>query len=139
MPLTLYLIDGHALAYRTYFALTAASPNGDRWRTKSGEPTAGVYGFASVLFRILEQDRPDYLAVAFDTGKTFRDDLFPAYKGTRAKMPDDLQSQMERIRQLVDAFNMPRLEMSLEVSPGRRLPRGWVLKSSPVIEICCNW
>ncbi len=111
MPPTLYLIDGHALAYRTYFALTAASAGGDRWLTSSGEPTAGIYGFASVLMRILEQDRPDYLAVAFDTGKTFRDALYPEYKATRAKMPEDLRVQIERIRQLVDAFNIPRLEV----------------------------
>ena len=109
MPPILYLIDGHALAYRTYFALTASG--GERWQTKSGEPTAGIYGFASVLLRILEQDHPEYLAVAFDTGKTFRDELFPAYKGTRAKMPDDLRPQIERIRQLVDVFNIPRLEV----------------------------
>ena len=111
MPPTLILIDGHALAYRTYFALSVGSPGGARWQTKTGEPTAGVFGFASVLLRILEQEHPEYLAVAFDTGKTFRDTLFPAYKATRAKMPDDLRSQMERIRQLVDAFNIPRLEV----------------------------
>lgn len=110
MPPILYLIDGHALAYRTYFALTAGG-GGDRWQTKSGEPTAGVFGFASVLLRILEQDKPDYLAVAFDTGKTFRDKLFPDYKATRAKMPDDLRVQIGRIRQMVDAFNIPRLEV----------------------------
>jgi DNA polymerase-1 len=111
MPPTLFLIDGHALAYRTYFALSVASSSGQRWQTTSGEPTAGVYGFASVLLRILEQEKPDYIAVAFDTGKTFRDDLYPEYKATRAKMPDDLRPQIERIRQLVDAFNIPRLEM----------------------------
>ncbi|MCL4559320.1 MAG: DNA polymerase I [Chloroflexi bacterium] len=111
MPPTLYLIDGHGLAYRTYFALTAATPGGERWHTTSGEPTAGVYGFASVLLRILEQERPEYLAVAFDTGKTFRDDLFPEYKATRAKMPDDLRVQMGRIRQLLDAFRIPRIEL----------------------------
>jgi DNA polymerase-1 len=109
MPPTLYLIDGHALAYRTYFALTTTGPQ--RWRTSKGEPTAGIYGFASVLFRILEQEKPDYLAVAFDTGKTFRDELYPEYKATRAKMPEDLRPQIDRIRQLVDAFNIPRLEM----------------------------
>ena len=109
MPSTLYLIDGHALAYRTYYALTRGSPSG--FTTRSGEPTAGVFGFASVLLRLLEQDRPDYLAVAFDTGRTFRDDLFAEYKGTRQKMPDDLVIQMESIRQLVDAFNIPRLEV----------------------------
>ncbi len=108
MPPILYLIDGHALAYRTYFALTVSG--GDRWHTQAGEPTAGVYGFASVLLRLLTEERPEYLAVAFDTGKTFRDDLFPEYKATRAKMPDDLQIQMSRIRQLVDAFHFPRLE-----------------------------
>lgn len=108
MPPVLYLIDGHALAYRTYFALTMGGA--ERLQTRSGEPTAGVFGFASVLLRILEQDRPEYLAVAFDTGKTFRNDVFPDYKATRAKMPDDLRPQVERIRQMVDAFHIPRLE-----------------------------
>lgn len=109
MPQTLYLIDGHALAYRAYFALSAAG--GDRWTTASGEPTAGVYGFASVMLRLLEVDKPDYLAVAFDVGKTFRDEIFPDYKGTREKMPDELRTQIERIREMVDIFHLPRLEM----------------------------
>ncbi|MBN2045013.1 MAG: DNA polymerase I [Anaerolineales bacterium] len=109
MPETLYLLDGYALAYRTYFALSG--PGASRWMTSKGEPTAGVFGFASVLLRILEQEKPDYLAVAFDVGKTFRDDLFPDYKATREKMPDDLRVQINRIRQLVDAFNIPRLEV----------------------------
>lgn len=111
MPPILYLIDGHALAYRTYFALTGAGGGGGRWLTSAGEPTAGVFGFTSVLLRILEQERPDYLAVAFDTGKTFRDEMYPEYKATREKMPDDLRTQIERIRELVDTFNIPRLEM----------------------------
>ena len=109
MPPVLYLIDGHALAYRTYFALTAGMAN-ERLQTRSGEPTAGIYGFANVIMRLLEQERPEYLAVAFDTGKTFRNELFPGYKATRAKMPEDLRPQIERIRQLVDAFHLPRLE-----------------------------
>jgi len=109
MPPVLYLIDGHALAYRTYFAITAGQST-NRMSTSSGEPTAAIYGFASVLMRLLEQEKPEFLAVAFDTGKTFRNDLFPAYKATRAKMPDELRPQIERIRQLVDAFHVPRLE-----------------------------
>ena len=109
MPPSLVLIDGHALAYRMYFALTAGSAS-QRWMTSRGEPTAGTYGFARELMRILEQEKPDYLAVAFDTGKTFRDEIYPEYKATRAKMPEDLRPQIERIRQLVDAFNIPRLE-----------------------------
>lgn len=110
MPEILYLIDGHALAYRSYFALTRGGGAG-RWVTSSGEPTAGIFGFTSVLLKILEQEDPDYLAVVFDTGKTFRDEIYPDYKGTREKMPDDLRIQIEQIRQLVDAFSIPRLEM----------------------------
>jgi DNA polymerase-1 len=109
MPQIIYLLDGHALAYRAYFALTRGSSTA--FTTHSGEPTAGVFGFTSILLKLLEQDHPDYLAVTFDTGKTFRDDLFPDYKGTREKMPDDLRPQMERIRQIVDSFNIPRLEL----------------------------
>jgi DNA polymerase-1 len=111
MPPTIFLLDGHALAYRTYFALTRGGSGGQHWVTKDGEPTAGVYGFASVLMRIFEQEQPEYLMVAFDTGKTFRDKLFKEYKGTREKMPDDLVTQMVRVRELVDAFNIPRLEV----------------------------
>ena len=111
MPPTLYLIDGHALAYRMYFALTAGGSNTATWQTSKGEPTAGIYGFAREMIRILEQEQPEYMAVAFDTGKTFRDEMFPEYKATRAKMPDDLRPQIERIREMVDKFNLPRLEM----------------------------
>jgi DNA polymerase I len=110
MPPILFLIDGHALAYRAYFALTAGG-TGARFSTRSGEPTAGTFGFTSVLLKLLEQEKPEYLAVAFDTGKTFRDEIFSSYKATREKMPDDLGIQIERIRQLVDAFGMPRLEV----------------------------
>jgi DNA polymerase-1 len=104
-----FLIDGHALAYRTYFALTRAG-DASRWMTKAGEPTAGIYGFASVLLRLLEKDPPEYLAVSFDTGRTFRHEAYPEYKATRAKMPEDLKPQLERIRELVTAFGIPVLE-----------------------------
>jgi DNA polymerase I len=110
MPPILFLIDGHALAYRAYFALTAGG-TGARFSTRSGEPTAGTYGFTSVLLKLLEQEKPEYLAVAFDTGKTFRDEIFTSYKATREKMPDDLGIQIGRIRQLIDAFGIPRLEV----------------------------
>ena len=107
MSKTLYLVDGHALAYRAYFALAAT---GSRFQTKAGEPTAATFGFINVILSIMEKERPEYLAVAFDTGRTFRNDTFADYKATRAKMPDDLRLQIERIRELVDAFCFPRLE-----------------------------
>ncbi|MFQ5943895.1 MAG: DNA polymerase I [Anaerolineales bacterium] len=105
----LYLIDGHALAYRAYFALTRGGDPA-RWMTTSGEPTAGTYGFTSVILRLLEQESPEYLAVSFDVGKTFRDEMFAEYKGTREKMPDDLRLQIKRIREVVAAFGIPILE-----------------------------
>lgn len=111
MPPVLYLLDGHGLAYRAYYALTAGGTRTNAFQTSSGEPTAGVYGFTSILLRIFEQENPDYLAVVFDKGKTFRHELFDDYKGTRAKMPDDLRTQVERMREIVDALNIPRLEM----------------------------
>ncbi len=107
---TIYLLDGHAIAYRAYFALTGGVEDvARRWVTSKGEPTAATYGFVSILLRML-QEKPDYLAVAFDTGRSFRDDIYPEYKATRAKMPDEMQVQMDRIYQLVRAFGFPILE-----------------------------
>jgi DNA polymerase-1 len=106
----LYLIDGHALAYRAYFALSGAGTAPARWITSSGEPTAGVFGFTSILLSLIEKEKPEYLAVAFDTGRTFRDDLYPEYKATREKMPEDLGPQIDRIRQVVRAFGLPIFE-----------------------------
>jgi DNA polymerase I len=111
MPPILYLIDGHGLAYRAYYALTAGGTRTTAFQTSSGEPTAGVYGFTSILLRIFQQENPDYLAVVFDKGKSFRHELYEDYKGTRAKMPDDLRAQVERMREIVDAFNIPRVEL----------------------------
>ncbi|MGH2538069.1 MAG: DNA polymerase I [Candidatus Promineifilaceae bacterium] len=103
----LVLIDGHALAYRVYYALDAA-----HFTTKSGEPTNATYGFARTLLDLLlAPSPPAYLAVSFDVGATFRDELFPEYKGTREKMPPELALQIERIREVVRAFNIPILEL----------------------------
>ncbi|MCL4871668.1 MAG: DNA polymerase I [Anaerolineae bacterium] len=103
----LLLIDGHALAYRMFYALPV-----EQFTTSQGEPTNATYGFTRTLLeRILSPTPPQYLAVTFDLGGTFRDDLFAEYKGTRAKMPDELQLQIERIKQVVQALNIPIWEM----------------------------
>lgn len=102
---TLIMIDGHALAYRQFFALPL-----DSFTTTSGEPTNATFGFARNLLDILEKDTPEYLLVTFDRGLSGRDVLFSDYKGTRDKMPDELRVQMERIRELVAAFNIPILD-----------------------------
>ncbi len=102
----LYLIDGHALAYRSYFALQRGG-----FATSSGESTSAVYGFSRTLLDVYEHYQPKYLAVAFDEGLSAREELYPEYKATREKMPDDLRSQFARIRELVSAFNIPQLTM----------------------------
>ncbi|MCG3210796.1 MAG: DNA polymerase I [Anaerolineae bacterium] len=98
---TLVLIDGHALAYRAYFGMPAT------FSTAAGEPTHAVYGFTNMLLAVWKEFEPDYFIVTFDKGDTFRHQMYTEYKATREKMPDDLRSQIERIEQLVRAFNMP--------------------------------
>jgi DNA polymerase-1 len=103
----LVLIDGHALAYRMFFALPL-----EAFTTKMGEPTNATYGFTRTLLDlILAPNPPEYLAVSFDVGATFRDELFDDYKGTREKMPDELGLQIERIKEVVHVLNIPILEV----------------------------
>lgn len=103
---TLYLIDGHALAYRSYHALRHGG-----FATSKGENTNAVYGFSRTLLEVYEFHQPKYIAVAFDRGLSAREEIYPDYKANRVKMPDDLASQFKRIHQIVDAFNIPRLTM----------------------------
>ena len=98
---TLVLIDGHALAYRAYFGMPAT------FSTSAGEPTHAIYGFTNMLLAVWKEYEPDYFIVTFDRGDTFRHQMYDEYKATREKMPDDLRDQIERIEQLVKAFNMP--------------------------------
>lgn len=99
----LVLIDGNALIHRAFHALSRAnltSPN--------GEPTGAVYGFAMMLLNIFNKLKPDYIAVAFDTGKpTFRHEEYADYKATRIKAPQELYDQIPRIQELVETFNIP--------------------------------
>lgn len=106
---TLYLIDGHAMAYRQFYAFNAA--HGASFSTRDGEPTGAVYGFARVLLDILEKEQPRYLAVTFDKGLSGREALYPSYKQNRSAMPEELAQQIPRLYQLVRAFNIPLLEL----------------------------
>jgi DNA polymerase-1 len=97
----LVLIDGHSLAFRAFHALplTLTSPN--------GELTNAVFGFVSMLLNVLRDQEPEYVAVAFDVGKTFRHEMYTSYKGHRERMPDELRTQIERIKQVVETLNIP--------------------------------
>ena len=101
----LVLVDGHAVAYRAYFALRGAS-----FSTKAGEPTNAVYGFTRVILDILDES-PDYFAISFDAGLSGREETYPEYKANRDETPEDLKTQIERIQQLVKAFNIPVLRL----------------------------
>ncbi len=102
---TIALIDAYSLAYRAYHALPPTLSTAD------GEPTNATYGFTSMLLHVLENVKPKYMAVAFDVGKTFRHEMYPEYKGTRLAMPDEMKIQTERIREVIEAFNLPIFSM----------------------------
>ncbi len=109
-PRKLIIIDGHSLAYRAFYGLPHVDRHGKpSFSTAGGTYTNAVYGFANMLIKTWIDERPDFLAVAFDLGRTFRDDLFAEYKGTRMKMPDELVPQIDLIRELVEAFDIPAL------------------------------
>jgi DNA polymerase-1 len=101
----MFLIDGTAVAYRSYWALI-----NNPLRTSKGIPTGAVFGFVNSLLRILKDEKPDYIAVVFDSGKpTFRHEIYTEYKATREKMPEDLREQIPYIFKTVEAFNIPLL------------------------------
>ena len=103
---TLYLIDGYALIYRSFFAFIK-----NPLRTASGEDTSAPYGMATFLLKLLDDYKPDYLAVVLDAGEvTYRHEIFQDYKATRQKMPDELRSQIGRVREIFDAFRVPIIE-----------------------------
>ena len=103
----LILVDGSAVAYRSYFALIRSPLINSR-----GENTGAVFGFVNSLNKIVREYQPDYLAVVFDTpAPTFRHELYEEYKSTRAKTPDELIEQFPWIDRAIEAFNIPVLRM----------------------------
>jgi len=102
----LFLIDAYALIYRAFFAFI----NRPLINSK-GENTSALFGFTNFLIDIRDKYQPDYLAVVFDAGNSHREDIYPAYKATREKMPDELRASLPRIRELVAGFNDTLVEL----------------------------
>lgn len=101
----LVLLDGNAITHRSYHALPPMA-------TKTGESVHAVYGFAMTLFSVIEKFKPDYIAASFDLpGGTFRDELYADYKATRTAAPDDLYAQIPKVKELVQAMNIPIYEL----------------------------
>ncbi len=103
----LFLLDGTALAYRAYFSfITRPLIN------SKGMNTGAIYGFTTALLKILDDERPDHVAVVFDTPEpTFRHKLFDQYKATRERMPEDMVAQLKGLKDVVRAFNTPLIEL----------------------------
>jgi DNA polymerase-1 len=97
------IVDAMAMAYKAYYAFINRP-----LKTKKGEPTSAVYGFVSQMLKVLEDHKPDYIAVATDSKeKTFRHEKYEAYKATREAMPDDMIPQIGRIKEIVELMNIP--------------------------------
>jgi len=106
-PKKLFLIDGSHLAYRAYFAFIRRPLINSK-----GENTSATFGFTQSLLKILSEEKPDYIAVVFDTPEpTFRHKEYPEYKATREKMPDEMSDQLPRIRQVIETLGLPIIEV----------------------------
>jgi DNA polymerase-1 len=102
-----FIIDGSALAYRSYFAFI-----NNPLRDSKGENTSAVYGFTSFLLKILKEENPPYITVCFDPPTpTFRHKMYSAYKATREKIPPDMKNQIPMIREVTEALGIPLLEV----------------------------
>lgn len=103
----LFLLDGMALAYRAYFAFINRPLINSR-----GENTSAIYGFVQSLLKILDDEKPEHIAVVFDTREpTFRHQQYPDYKATRQKMPEDMNASMDSLKEVIRAFNIPIIEV----------------------------
>ena len=97
-----YLIDGFSLLYRAFYALPQSIS------TSSGLPTNALYGFTSMILKLLESEEEVGLGVVWDAGQpAFRMEIFPEYKAQRSAMPDELKIQLDHLDEILDAMNIP--------------------------------
>src|SRR3984893_6572072 len=102
----LILIDGNSIAFRAFYALPLLS-------NSSGLHTNAVFGFTTMLLKLMDEQKPTHFLVAFDAGKvTFRHSGYKDYKGGRAKTPPELSEQFPLIKELLQAFNIPQYELA---------------------------
>ena len=104
----LILIDGNNLMFRSYYA-TAYS--GNMMKNSKGMPTNALFGFVSMINKIINEENPKYIAVAFDIGKNFRKEQYDFYKEGRQQTPDELKAQMPIARKILDAMNIKHFEL----------------------------
>ena len=101
----LFLIDGYSTIFRAFYAIRGLS-------NSKGQPTNAVYGFLQMLKKLLADEEPELVGIALDVGgRTVRKERYEEYKANRKPMPDDLRAQMEWIRQVIEAYRIPILEL----------------------------
>ena len=103
------LVDGNNLLFRSYYA---TAYTGNIMRNKEGFPTNGVYGFVNMINKIISEEKPEYMMVAFDIGKTFRHEKYERYKDGRRETPDDLKVQFPVAKKILTAMGIKYLECS---------------------------
>ena len=100
----LVLIDGHSILNRAFYGVPDLT-------NSSGLHTNAIYGFLNILFKILEEEKPDYLTVAFDVhAPTFRHEIYKEYKGTRKPMPEELREQVPVMKEVLSAMGIATVE-----------------------------
>lgn len=102
------LVDGNNLLFRSYYA---TAYQGVIMRNSKGFPTNALYGFLNMMNKIIHEEKPNYILVAFDKGKTFRHDKYASYKAGRVEMPDDLRLQFPRAKEILDAMGIYHYEI----------------------------
>ena len=120
------VIDGNSIINRAFYGVRPLS-------TRDGTPTNAVYGFLNILFKLLDEEKPDALAVTFDRkAPTFRHQMYAGYKATRHAMPDDLAAQMPILKDVLEAMNIPRYELDgweaddlLGTMAAKNTEKGW--------------
>ena len=104
---TLFLIDGHAMLYRSYFAFI----NNPRINSQ-GINTSGIFGFVNTLLELLKNQNPTHIGVVFDPkGKTFRHDMYEPYKANRQEAPEDLRASIPHLIDIIQGFNIPVIQV----------------------------
>jgi DNA polymerase I len=102
------LVDGNNLMFRSYYATAYA---GNFMKNSKGDPTNALYGFVSMINKIIEEEKPEYMVVAFDIGKNFRHEKYEQYKAGRIETPEELKVQMPKAKVLLDAMGIKHIEV----------------------------
>ena len=102
------LVDGNNLLFRSFYA---TAYQGVIMRNSKGFPTNALYGFINMINKIIKEEEPSYILVAFDKGKTFRHDKYLDYKAGRVAVPDELKQQFPKAKEVLDALGIKHFEI----------------------------